>query len=77
MARKSPWSRDGQAEASEAKRKLGEEREAIENLQRESQKKGKGGANEKLREQATKQEDISRRITRLRAATSKHVKSMA
>ena len=66
MARKSPWSRDGEGEAAEAKRKLGEERTAIETMQRELQTRGKGGSPEKLREQTKKQDELTKRVGRMR-----------
>jgi hypothetical protein len=65
MARKSPWSRDGEGEVADAKRKLSEERVALETMQRELQNKGKPGSADKLREQTRKQEELSKRIGRL------------
>ncbi len=66
MARKSPWSREGEAEVAEAKRKLGDEREAIEKLRQEAQKKSSGSSREKLKEQTKRQDDLSKRVGRIK-----------
>ena len=65
MAKKSPWSREGEGEVTDAARKLGDERGAIEKLQRELQKKGAGSSPERLKEQEKRQRELSRRVGRL------------